>query len=143
MTEGTKVLRLSKLAREFNIGISTIVDFLGKKGISVDPNPNTKISPEAYEILAKEFQKEKSLKDEVRKTGLSFSRRESAGKQEEEKKAPVKDEEAEKEEEAEEKELFIKDMKSMMSDKEAPAAEPKEKPSVPGPKVVGKLDADK
>lgn len=144
MTEGTKVLRLSKLAREFNIGISTIVDFLGKKGISIDPNPNTKISPEAYEILAKEFQKEKSLKDEVRKTGLSFSRRESVGMQEEEKKAPVREEEPEKEEEeAEEKELFIKDMKSMMSDKEAPAAEPREKPSVTGPKVVGKLDEDK
>jgi translation initiation factor IF-2 len=144
MTEGTKVLRLSKLAREFNIGISTIVDFLGKKGISIDPNPNTKISPEAYEILAKEFQKEKSLKDEVRKTGLSFSRRESVGMQEEEKKAPVREEEPEKEEEeAEEKELFIKDMKSMMSDKDAPAAEPKEKPSVTGPKVVGKLDEDK
>ncbi len=144
MTEGTKVLRLSKLAREFNIGISTIVDFLGKKGISVDPNPNTKISPEAYEILAKEFQKEKSLKDEVRKTGLSFSRRESLGSQDDEKKVPAKEKEPEKEEEeAEEKELFIKDMKSMMSEKEAPAAEPKEKPSVTGPKVVGKLDADK
>jgi translation initiation factor IF-2 len=62
MTEGTKVLRLSKIAREFNIGTSTIVDFLAKKGISIDTNPNTKISQEAFDMLAKEFQKEKSLK---------------------------------------------------------------------------------
>ena len=35
--------RLSKLAREFNVGIQTIVEFLHKKGIVIDPNPNTKV----------------------------------------------------------------------------------------------------
>jgi translation initiation factor IF-2 len=144
MTEGIKVLRLSKLAREFNIGISTIVDFLGKKGISVDPNPNTKISPEAYDILAKEFQKEKSLKDEVRKTSLSFAKRESITLQEDEKKAAAKAEaEAREEEDTDEKELFIKDIKSFMGDKEATDTEAKEKSKLAGPKILGKLDADK
>jgi len=145
MTEGTKVLRLSKLAREFNIGISTIVDFLGKKGISVDPNPNTKISPEAYEILAKEFQKEKSLKDEVRKTSLSFGKRESISLQEDEKKAAAKAEaeaKAKEEEDSEEKELFIKDIKSFMGEKDSEETEAKEKVKLAGPKILGKLDAD-
>jgi len=145
MTEGTKVLRLSKLAREFNIGISTIVDFLGKKGISVDPNPNTKISPEAYEILAKEFQKEKSLKDEVRKTSLSFGKRESISLQEDEKKAAVKAEaeaKAKDEEDSEEKDLFIKDIKSFMGEKDFEETEAKEKTKLSGPKIIGKLDSD-
>ena len=145
MTEGTKVLRLSKLAREFNIGISTIVDFLGKKGISVDPNPNTKISPEAYEILAKEFQKEKSLKDEVRKTSLSFGKRESISLQEDEKKAAAKAEaeaKAKEEEDSEEKELFIKDIKSFMGEKDSEETEAKEKVKLAGPKILGKLDSD-
>lgn len=31
MTDAEKAIRLSKLAREFNVGISTLVDFLGKK----------------------------------------------------------------------------------------------------------------
>jgi len=42
-------MRLSKIAREFNVGISTIIEFLNKKGYSVDPNPNTKITPDIYE----------------------------------------------------------------------------------------------
>lgn len=77
MTEGTKTKRLSKVAREFNIGLTTIVDFLHKKGITVANNPNAKITPEAYELLYQEFQSEKSLKEETRKAGLNISRRES------------------------------------------------------------------
>lgn len=77
MTEGTKTKRLSKVAREFNIGLTTIVDFLHKKGITVANNPNAKITPEAYELLCQEFQSEKSLKEETRKAGLNISRRES------------------------------------------------------------------
>ncbi len=155
MTEGPKVLRLSKIAREFNIGTSTIVDFLAKKGMSIDSNPNTKLSQEAYEILAKEFQKEKSLKDEARKTGLSFTKRESISIPESEKEekdipeaTPAKGKE---EDEPEEKELLIKDLKSSMvsSDSKKPAEEKKteedsaEKVKLSGPKILGKLDSDK
>ena len=32
MTEDVKATRLSKAAREFNVGISTIMEFLHKKG---------------------------------------------------------------------------------------------------------------
>ena len=42
------VKRLSKVARELNVGISTIVDFLNNEGKEVSSNPNTKISHELY-----------------------------------------------------------------------------------------------
>jgi hypothetical protein len=38
-----KVKRLSKVAKELNVGISTIVEFLSGKGVEIDSNPNTKI----------------------------------------------------------------------------------------------------
>ncbi len=63
MSEGTTAKRLSKVAKEFNIGISTIIEFLGKKGIKVDNNPNAKIDESGYELLLKEFQQEKKLKE--------------------------------------------------------------------------------
>jgi translation initiation factor IF-2 len=147
MTEGSKVLRLSKIAREFNIGTHTIVEYLAKKGITIDQNPNTKISEEAFEMLAKEFQKEKSLKEEVRKTGLSFTKREtiSLPDEKETQKAGRKEEE---EPDSEEQELFIKDIKSSMVETVKPETESREtestreKVKLSGPKILGKLDAD-
>ncbi len=59
-----KTTRLSKLAREFNVGISTIVEFLHKKGFSVDPNPNTKISEVEVNMLEKEYKSDINLKKE-------------------------------------------------------------------------------
>ena len=58
------VKRLSKVARELNVGISTIVDFLESKGVEVEANPNTKIDPEVYSLLSEEFQSEKTAKEE-------------------------------------------------------------------------------
>jgi translation initiation factor IF-2 len=74
MTEsGKPPIRLSKAAREFNIGISTIVEFLSKKGIVVENNPNTKLLPEMYDLLNREFQSQKSVKEEAQKIGLDYS----------------------------------------------------------------------
>ena len=53
------VNRLSKVARELNVGISTIVEFLGSQGKEVSSNPNTKIGQDLYMILLEEYQKEK------------------------------------------------------------------------------------
>ena len=44
--------RLTKVAKDFNVGIQTLVEHLAKKGHQVDANPNTKISEEQYELLA-------------------------------------------------------------------------------------------
>jgi translation initiation factor IF-2 len=67
MTDEIKVTRLSKAAREFNVGISTIVEFLHKKGFNLDPNPNTKLPPEAYILLIKEYSTDISAKKESEK----------------------------------------------------------------------------
>jgi translation initiation factor IF-2 len=67
MTEDIKVTRLSKAAREFNVGISTIVEFLHKKGFDLDPNPNTKLPHEAYILLVKEYSTDSSVKKESEK----------------------------------------------------------------------------
>jgi len=59
-----KQKRLSKVAREFNVGINTLVEFLSSKGKEIDGKPNTKIDGETYGILVSEFQSEKSAKEE-------------------------------------------------------------------------------
>ncbi|NOU61616.1 translation initiation factor IF-2 [Marinifilum caeruleilacunae] len=74
MAKVNKNIRLSKLAREFNVGISTIVDFLNKKGIEIDSNPNTKVSDDAYDILAKEYSSDLNLKKESEKVNLKSTR---------------------------------------------------------------------
>ncbi len=50
-----KKLRLLKVAKEFNLGISTITEFLAKRGIEVDASPNTQIDGAAYAMLEKEY----------------------------------------------------------------------------------------
>lgn len=70
MTNAEKAIRLSKLAREFNVGISTLVEFLGKKGHKIESNPNTKVDATLYGILAKEFGAEINLKQESKKVSL-------------------------------------------------------------------------
>lgn len=65
-----KATRLSKIAREFNVGISTIVDFLQSKGEKVDSNPNTKISPTQYDLLQEEFSSDLTVKRESEKVNL-------------------------------------------------------------------------
>ena len=67
MTEDIKATRLSKAAREFNVGISTIVEFLHRKGFDLDPNPNTKLPHEAYLLLLKEYSSDLNVKKESEK----------------------------------------------------------------------------
>ena len=55
-------IRLNKVARDLNVGIATAVDFLQKKGYSVEANPNAKITEEQHAELIKEFSKDKDLK---------------------------------------------------------------------------------
>ncbi|MDD4609944.1 MAG: translation initiation factor IF-2, partial [Bacteroidaceae bacterium] len=61
-------IRLGKVARNLNVGISTISEFLQKKGFALDDvSPNVKITQEQYEVLVKEFSSDKSLKIEADK----------------------------------------------------------------------------
>ena len=63
-------IRLNKVARDLNVGIQTAVEFLQKKGFTVEANPNAKITDEQYALLVKEFSKDKSLKLESESISL-------------------------------------------------------------------------
>lgn len=73
MSEVTKTTRLGKAAQEFNVGVPTIVEFLHKKGIKIDNNPNTKLTPEIYTLLVKEYQSEKTVKEVSKKIELEYT----------------------------------------------------------------------
>ncbi len=98
------------------MGLNSIVDFLAKKGVVVDANPNAKISEEAYAMVAKEFGNEQSIKDKEAAKKVAL-------------KKPK-----EVEEEPAEKELIIKNADA--------AVFVPEKPVVATPKVLDKIDLD-
>lgn len=128
--------RLGQVARKLNVGISTVVDFLTKKGFEVENNPNFKIIGEQIDLLAKEFKSSALEKEEA--SHLSIGKRhhetftieaESEAK-EEKKQEPVI--ETKKPEPA----------KPAVIAKEEPSADKVsvEAPVLPGIKVLGKID---
>ena len=60
-------IRLNKVTRDLNVGIATLVEFLQKKGHTIEASPNAKITEEQYAELVKEFSKDKNLKKESEK----------------------------------------------------------------------------
>ncbi|MDR1222781.1 MAG: translation initiation factor IF-2 [Tannerella sp.] len=48
-------IKLNKVIKDLNVGLSTIVEFLNKKGYEIESNPNVKISDEQFDLLIKEF----------------------------------------------------------------------------------------
>lgn len=73
MSEEIINIRLSKAAKEFNVGTSTIVEFLAKKGFNIDPSPNSKLTAEQYALVVKEYQGEKEVKKNADQLGnLTF-----------------------------------------------------------------------
>ena len=144
------------------MGISTIVEFLGKKGHQIDSNPNTKVDPDLYDLLLEEYSLDQNVKKESEKLTLRTlrERQESLTLEDVPEKADVEDTE----------ELLITDKTAGTSEpvvqeeevKESPAAPEKKKPEesepvapeevaeVPGevkadeggPKVIGKIDLD-
>lgn len=94
-----ETIRISKVVKEFNIGIATLTEFLKKKGFEVEASPNSKISQEAYDLAQKEFGKEIIIKEESKRVILKFKELETVSIEN------VKDK---KEQKAEEKEILIK-----------------------------------
>ena len=66
--DNNKAKRLQQVAKELNVGIHTIVEYLGKKGKKIDEKPNTKIDSDMYNLLLKAFQGEKKLKEASKTT---------------------------------------------------------------------------
>jgi translation initiation factor IF-2 len=107
-------IRLSKVLKELNISIHTASEFLESKDVDIDVKPNTKITDEIYEILQDEFETDKSRKKRSEEVSL---------KKKEEKEAIRAEIQKEEEEKAE--------------------PEVVERPSLSGPKMVGKIDLEK
>ena len=68
-------VRLSKIAREFNVGLSTIVEFLHSKGIKISSDPNAKLTDEDYALVAKEFSSDSQVKKESSLVDLKNTRK--------------------------------------------------------------------
>ena len=98
----SETIRISKVVKEFNIAVHTLVEFLKKKGFEVEASPNAKITTEEYNLALKEFGKELTLKEESKKVGLKIKEKQETISIEDLK------EKKEEEEEEEEKEIFIK-----------------------------------
>ncbi len=137
MTE-IKATRLSKIARELNVGITTIVEYLHKKGHHIESDPNTKISPEQYNLLAQEYSSDLNEKKKSENFSLKNLR--------EKKESITLEDIQDTSEPEEEKELFIKDSSATSAPKPTPRHEEKveAKPveKTIDIKVVGKVDLD-
>lgn len=137
MTEG-KSINLLKAAKELNIGIATAVEFLNKKGYDIESKPNTKLNSEMYDVLLKEYQGDKIVKEEANQIVIGKIRRDEA---------PADTNPSEPEKSADSEEILIKN--STFS----PPVEPTKAPHKTGEeedsssthkgvKVVGKIDLD-
>jgi translation initiation factor IF-2 len=128
-----KPIRLGKAARDFNVGTSTIVEFLSKKGFDIETNPNAKLTPEMFEFVEKEYQTQKAVKEEAEKIGLHYSDRRTITIEEkiaEKKRGEEEDVELEIEEE-----VMITDT-SMKKEVVKPAPVETAKPDKPEPEPV-------
>jgi len=133
MAEDIKATRLSKAAREFNVGISTIVEFLHKKGINLDPNPNTKLPPEAYLLLLKEYSSDLNVKKESEKLILKDLHRKKETVSIDDVPESDKGEDQDKDEE-----IMIKDSSTVKK-----SIDIKTEIKKPDIKLVGKIDLEK
>lgn len=141
MSEGSKQLRLTKVAKEFNLSLGKIVEFLTAKGKPVENNPNAKIGEEEYSLLLKEFSSDKSAREEAEQVSQTINKVKRETIVLDDKKAKQK--EAEKEPE----EVIIKETapakvttKSKKEDEVKPEVVKTEVDNLEGPKVLGKLD---
>ncbi|MBL4678884.1 MAG: translation initiation factor IF-2 [Mucilaginibacter sp.] len=138
-----KSIKLIKAVKELNIGMSTIVDFLGSKGYKVEKQPMAKLDGEMYDVLLKEFAADKVIKEEAKQISIGKIRKEETPGVPEQRPAN-----AGRSREFENEEILIKNagqFTSTPAEKPKPA-EPEEAKAedrndgLPGVKVVGKID---
>ena len=82
-------VRLNIVIKECNVGLQTVVDFLHKKGVEVQPSPSAKISDEQYELIRKEFGADKDLRYKAEEMLQNRQKEKKASSQA--KKAPVEE----------------------------------------------------
>ncbi|MBR6183873.1 MAG: translation initiation factor IF-2 [Bacteroidales bacterium] len=120
-------IRISKLLRQFNIGLADLVDFLQKQGVEVEANPNAKVSDEFLPVLNKQFGKDLELKQAADKVEVKITEiLEKSGHR-------SAREQAEEEEEPEQETIiksntFINAKKETPQPEETPAPQPEPQP---------------
>ena len=131
-------IRLSKLTKQFSIGLARLVDFLNEKGANVEMNPNAKISDEYLPAIEAKFGEDQKLKKDSEKVTIKLKEIIELGA----KKKP-----SQEEEEVPEKEVVIKSnaLNEERPVEAAPAVKPAPAPAEPakvtaGPKVIDKID---
>ncbi|MBR5073680.1 MAG: translation initiation factor IF-2 [Bacteroidales bacterium] len=65
-------MRISKVLKDYNIGMSTLINFLEKKGKSVEANPNAKLDEETLALVQKEFLGQQQVKEDAKKIAGSL-----------------------------------------------------------------------
>ena len=120
MTNNKKI-RLIQVAKEFKVGLSSITDFLLKKGVGADLSSNSPVSPDVYAMLEKEFGSNRSI------TG---NERDNVRERISNKKQATVTLNAQKGEEAAEEEVIIKSHVINVKDE------------VQQPKILGKIDLE-
>ena len=143
-------IRLSKLTKQFSIGLARLVDFLNEKGANVEMNPNAKISDEYLPAIEAKFGEDQKLKKDSEKVTIKL--KEIIEMNSKKKAAP------QEEEEVPEREVVIKtntltEEKPVVQETPAPAPAPapepvkevKEEPKKEevGPKIIDKIDLSK
>ena len=128
-----KPIRLGKAASELNVGLPTLVEFLGSKGISIDSNPNTKLDPEHFQILCTEFAADQTLKEQAKGSSLK-EKKESISLKDARQESPVEEKQLEEEED----EINLEEIKRTVFEPETV----KPKAQEPQVNVVGKIDLD-
>ena len=116
--DNERKLRLIQVAKEFKVGLNTIVDHLQKKGITTDGTPNTKVTDEMYAILEKEFGTNRSSGNERNAVREKISQ----------KQATVTIEQTKQPEKKEAEELVVKSNVISVKDE------------IQKPKILGKID---
>ena len=134
-------IRLSKLTKQFSIGLARLVDFLNEKGANVEMNPNAKISDEYLPAIEAKFGEDQKLKRDSEKVTIKLKEIIEMGSR----KKPEPEEE-----DVPEREVVIKS--NALTEERHPEPAPVEKPApvtaeeprtVAGPKVVDKIDLSK
>jgi len=130
----TKTLRLSKVAKELNVGIHNIVEFLETHGQAIESNPNTKIDDIQYDLLLKEFQSEKLEKEKIKNVNIGITGKVSVNLDDKLKSDKYIDPDDAKED------MLIKDASLKTKEPEKVEEVIKGKVDAPELKVVGKME---
>jgi translation initiation factor IF-2 len=135
-----KSIKLIKAVKELNIGMNTIVDFLASKGYKVDKHPMAKLDNDMYNTLLKEFAADKIIKEEAKQIKIGTIRKDEPGQTPEK---PI--EQPRRSRDFENEEILIKGATNYIPPvekpkQETPKVEERNDVTLPGVKVIGKID---